>query len=64
MPVIFPVSKQPSMCWVMFNSARFAGTEANLLWYKDTFANGRKSVQYQALVVPREPNEFWGHGVL
>ena len=31
-------------------SARFAGAEASLLWYKDMFDNGRQAVQYQALV--------------
>ena len=31
-------------------SARFAGAEASLLWYKDMFDNGRQAVQCQALV--------------
>ena len=31
-------------------SARFAGAEASLLWYKDMFDNGRLAVQYPALV--------------
>ena len=31
-------------------SARFAGAEASLLWYKDMFDSGRQAVQYQALV--------------
>ena len=31
-------------------STIFAGAEANLLWYKDMFDNGRQAVEYQALV--------------
>ena len=58
MPVIFPVSKPSSMCWVRFNlgSTRFSGAEASLLWYNnDMFDNGRQAVQYQALVQCVEP---------
>ena len=33
-----------------FGSARFAGAEARLLWYKDMFDNWRRAVQCQAFV--------------
>ena len=46
-------ARAPSAPWLIrhcLGSTRFAGAEASLLWYKDMFDNGRRAVQYQALV--------------
>ena len=53
MPMIVPVSKPSSMCWVRFNTwavQYLPGRMPACSGIKDMFDNGRQAVQYQALV--------------